>query len=216
VTGSITGLDENNARPLTLQNNLADDLVLTSNGTFTFTASLRAGETYSVTVKEQPLGYECEVSNGAGTINQQVTNVLVTCAPGQWSAWPIPPDCPAAEDYALTVEVVTDKHTGLMWQRQAAAGTPDWQGADTTCKALVLGGFSDWRVPSLIELKSIVNFCTSSPDPSIDLGAFPSTASDRFWSSTSPYNDATYRLMVNFKDGHDTQGSVVGLVRCVR
>jgi hypothetical protein len=63
-----------------------------------------------------------------------------------------------------------------------------------------LAGYSDWRIPNLMELMSILNFGNSSP--SIDLTAFPSTPSLEHWVSTSdasnPVVDAWY---VNFNVG---------------
>ncbi len=52
---------------------------------------------------------------------------------------------------------VADKLTGLMWV-QAPSTVPDtWIAAVTSANNLVLCGFSDWRLPNVNELESLVN-----------------------------------------------------------
>ena len=76
VGGALTGLDGS----ITLQNNGTDDLVLTSDGAFTFAAKLESGSDYLVTVASQPATQECTVTNGSGTIaGADVSDVAVAC-----------------------------------------------------------------------------------------------------------------------------------------
>jgi hypothetical protein len=85
--------------------------------------------------------------------------------------------------YTTTADTVTDTVTKLVWQR--ATGTPNqWGAAIAYCDGLTLGGFSDWRLPTVAELLSIVDYGRSTP--SINLVAFPGTSPTYFWSS-SPY-----------------------------
>ena len=79
VGGAVTGFA---AGTLTLQNNGADDLVLTPAGAyFTFPTKIPDGSTYNVTVSVPPDGQTCTVTYlGSGTISgADVTNVGVTC-----------------------------------------------------------------------------------------------------------------------------------------
>ena len=63
-----------------LQDNGGDDLTVTANGTFTFNTALPTGDTYNVTVKTNPAGQTCTVTNGTGTISTaNVTNITATC-----------------------------------------------------------------------------------------------------------------------------------------
>jgi hypothetical protein len=76
VGGSVAGLDGS----LTLQNNDSDDLVLSTNGTFTFDGRLADQTSYAVTVASQPAGQRCTVVNGSGVIAAgDVTDVSVLC-----------------------------------------------------------------------------------------------------------------------------------------
>ena len=63
-----------------LQDNGGDDLSVASNGPFTFATQLVGGATYAVTVKSNPSGQTCSVSNGSGTVgSSNVTSVAVSC-----------------------------------------------------------------------------------------------------------------------------------------
>ena len=63
-----------------LQDNGGDNLSVSANGAFTFATALAGGAAYSVTVKTNPSGQVCSVSNGSGTVGSaNVTNVAVTC-----------------------------------------------------------------------------------------------------------------------------------------
>ncbi|MCP5513617.1 MAG: DUF1554 domain-containing protein [Leptospiraceae bacterium] len=76
IGGTVTGLT---ASGLVLQNNAGNDLTVSS-GANSFTFSTQVTGTYAVTVKTQPTGMSCTVSNGSGTATANVTNVGVSCA----------------------------------------------------------------------------------------------------------------------------------------
>ncbi len=78
IGGSVSGLSGS----VTLLNDGSDQLSLSSNGPFTFSAVLQAGLPYDVTIEAQPAGEICSVSNGSGTVSAAVTNVAVVCSPG--------------------------------------------------------------------------------------------------------------------------------------
>ena len=78
IGGSITGLSSGNSVVLSL--NGGSDLTLNSNASFTFAGTILSGQSYAVTVKTQPTGQTCTVSNGSGTVPAtNVTNVAVSC-----------------------------------------------------------------------------------------------------------------------------------------
>lgn len=76
VGGSVSGLTSTG---LVLQNNGADNLTVSADGTFTFATAAGAGDPYNVTVLTQPSGQICTVTNGGGTVQGFISNVAVTC-----------------------------------------------------------------------------------------------------------------------------------------
>ncbi len=120
-------------------------------------------------------------------------------------------------------EIVTDNITKLQWQDDEEVKTirKTWQSANNYCSNLNLGGYSDWRLPTIVELQSIVD--NGKYNPAIDT-VFVNYTSNDYWVSTSYAGDPdTYRWFVNFKNGstniyynsHD-DNSFSGNVRCVR
>jgi hypothetical protein len=118
--------------------------------------------------------------------------------------------------YSVKDGTVTDNTTKLMW-KQCSEGlsgadcntgtlkTMNWQ------SALALGGssfagYSDWRLPNIKELGSIVAYnCVSL---SINKNVFPNTPAYWFWSS-SPNHDGHDTRLLNFDFGYD-YGSFFG------
>ena len=76
---------------------------------------------------------------------------------------------------------VTDTSTGLTWQ-QATAGPMAWEAAQKYCAKLELAG-GGWRLPTVQELQSIVDYTRQVP--AIDTAAFPDTMSRYYWSCTT-------------------------------
>ena len=63
------------------------------------------------------------------------------------------------------VAVILDYATGLMWPKDIVSdyGSPfdatmTWSNAITNCNNLVFAGFSDWRLPNVLEALSIKSF----------------------------------------------------------
>lgn len=84
--------------------------------------------------------------------------------------------------------IVSDSTTGLMWQDNEIGTTTNWQGAIDRCEELELGDYSDWRLPNVNELKSILD--RSKVDPAIKDG-FEHTSSSNYWSSTTTLGNPT-------------------------
>lgn len=81
LAGSLSGLDPGTS--VTLTNNNDQTLTVSSNGFFFFNGLVSGGTNYSVTVKTNPIGETCTVTNGTGTVgeySEDVNNILVTCA----------------------------------------------------------------------------------------------------------------------------------------
>jgi len=111
---------------------------------------------------------------------------------------------------------VTDNATGLMWQQEDDSQFRSWESALAYCEDLDLDGHSDWRLPNVKELRSIVD--NSRYNPAIDTVVFPGTNAGWYWSS-STYVTRFDAWLVNFYDGYTlfgTKSSIQGYVRCVR
>jgi hypothetical protein len=79
---------------------------------------------------------------------------------------------------------VSDGSTGLMWQQSAPTAMMTWQAALDYCGTLPPGKYSDWRVPNIKELGSIVD--DTRLNPTIDTTFFPiNSGYGFFWSSTT-------------------------------
>ena len=52
-----------------------------------------------------------------------------------------------------------DQSSGLEWETQSSGDDLDWDEAQQHCADLVLAGHSDWRVPTIGELRSLVRGC---------------------------------------------------------
>jgi len=77
VGGTVSGL----SGTVVLRNNGGNDLTVSANGSFTFSAPVAQGSPYAVTVLTQPAGQSCSVANGTGTVaGANVGDVTVSCA----------------------------------------------------------------------------------------------------------------------------------------
>jgi hypothetical protein len=124
----------------------------------------------------------------------------------------------ANSGYTIGTDTVTDKKTGLMWQKIDDNITRGWGGAMAYCRDLVLpaGGFTDWRLPGVGELESIVDHGADSP--AINGSAFPNTYSGHYWSATNYMFSNGYAWDLNFSIGtvFYTSKAAYYYVRCVR
>ncbi len=86
---------------------------------------------------------------------------------------------------------VSDPETGLMWQ-QAEPGTMNWQNAISYCEELILpdGGYDDWRLPDLNELKSLY--------AQFNKTLFPESWLGKYWSSAAYALNSKLAWQVNF------------------
>jgi len=55
---------------------------------------------------------------------------------------------------------ITDSDTTLMWQKEDDDTRRTWEQAITYCEGLSLGTYSDWRLPNIKELRTIVDTTT--------------------------------------------------------
>jgi len=147
------------------------------------------------------------------------------CGDGQGQFYlPVPADAPVG--LQVVGDTVLDPLTGLSWARSpstmtftaASAGDPQSAVAQARayCTGLGLGGFTDWRLPTRLELLSIVDH--TRVKPAIDETVFPGTPPKPFWTGTrQPFPNQQYAI--DFGDGDITYDGDIGspvYARCVR
>lgn len=60
-------------------------------------------------------------------------------------------------------DVWTDSTTGLMWQNgEDCCERHEWEEAIAYCENLSLGGFDNWRLPTISELRSLIRGCDAT------------------------------------------------------
>lgn len=94
---------------------------------------------------------------------------------------------------------VTDRTTGLSWQKQDDGITRNWAAAVAYCEKLSLGGHEDWRLPSKKELMSIIDY--GRADPAIDPLYFPKTKMGWYWTATPRAIDPLYAWSIFSANG---------------
>lgn len=158
--------------------------------------------------------------------------------PAEWAAWPMRT---TAAPYTTSADTATEPGSGLMWQRVIPKEMQPWSSAKSYYEELELGGHDDWRLPSRLELLTLVDYPTgdgpqesssaAAPfgQPLIDRAAFANTPPAPFWtasnfvedestlSSAWPGDDVAWT--VDFRTGLVEQEHVELLLprtRCVR
>jgi Protein of unknown function (DUF1566) len=111
---------------------------------------------------------------------------------------------------------VFDNETKLTWQREVPDKEYTHAEALAYAKQFRLDGHDTWRLPTIEELSTIVDFTKFKP--AIDTNAFPGTPSEWFWSSSPSANSTSYAWVVNFYLGNTGNSSTTNAcrVRCVR
>ena len=151
------------------------------------------------------------------------TAEAVTC--GANTPTPSNPDAAYTDNGDGTV---THKPTNLTWKRcvqgqswidSTCSAFPEkytWAEALTLAATHSYAGKSDWRLPNLKELRSLVEECRNSP--SINDTIFPAAPTRFFWTSSTSASDSYSAWHIGFDSGTDGQDAkfVQYAVRLVR
>jgi hypothetical protein len=137
---------------------------------------------------------------------------------------PVAPVDPSQSNYTLLDtggdETVLDKITDLEWQREDDNDTKTWAEAFDYCDNFNTGPFfagkTHWRLPTITELQSIVDYGAS--DPAIEGISFTNTNSSFYWSASSVASFSSLAWLVGFMSGAVGGGlkTSSNYVRCVR
>ena len=113
----------------------------------------------------------------------------------------------------LSNGTMLDNNTGLIWPQDANAPGPaaciptttkSWQAALVYVKCLNANsylGFTDWRLPNVLELVSLVNASQSNPSAWLIAQGFTAVQADSYWSSSSAADDPSSARCVGMDGG---------------
>ena len=146
------------------------------------------------------------------------------------SSWPVTHDVPTSADYTIDADagVVTDKVTTLQWthdllqQEQTTydggtgpglVGNQSQTDARALCAGAFVGGFHDWRLPTMTELMTIISF--SSSDWNDPQSFLETSYGAEYWADSNTPN-----LYLVYDDHYHPwtfrAGSGDASIRCVR
>jgi hypothetical protein len=127
----------------------------------------------------------------------------------------IPPQNPDSIYIIHDDGTVTDTRSGLMWKRcsegQTLAGNTctgtvarqNWANTLAGAEASSFAGYTDWRLPNVKELGSLVETCRANP--SINISVFPNTPltpNPAFWTSSPTANLEGSAWFIGFDVGY--------------
>jgi hypothetical protein len=108
---------------------------------------------------------------------------------------------------AAPMAIIFDTRTGLSWQQTFDGTLRGWSAALAYCENLDYAGRTDWRLPNVLELDSLIDY--SRHGPAIDPVVFPGTPGGNFdsyfWTSTTVATKPDSAWVVRFQEGLVTQ-----------
>ena len=111
--------------------------------------------------------------------------------------------------FMVSGDCVTDNLTGLMWTKNAnmPGGTRNWQGAlDYVANTVNSGagtcGHSDWRLPNVNELESLVNAEQTNGADWLNGQGFANVQAYWYWSSSTLASYTYYAWIIHMKHGY--------------
>ena len=122
-----------------------------------------------------------------------------------------------ADNYVKAQNTVFDINRNLIWQDnpEVLHNPATFSGAKIYCRSLFLNGFSDWRVPTIKELQTIVDITKAKPAIYEQFKYIETTS---YWSSNEDITNPGYGWYVGFKTGatYKDNKDYDCYVRCVR
>jgi len=94
---------------------------------------------------------------------------------------------PPSPRFQVNGDYVTDNLTGLMWARNAnlPSGYMTCYQAVDYCNNLTLCGYTDWRLPNVNELESLINANEPNSATWLNGQGFTNVQANYYWSSTT-------------------------------
>jgi hypothetical protein len=109
---------------------------------------------------------------------------------------------PASRFTKAFTGAVLDKNTGLVWE-QATSGTAtySWYNANSYCLNKNVGGTAGWRLPSVVELKSVQDGSPTAVAPLVPATVFSGVQSANYWSASTGAENIAGAWVVDFSNG---------------
>lgn len=118
---------------------------------------------------------------------------------------------------------VTDQGTQLMWQQSNDGNEYVWEDACNYCESLILAGHSDWELPDIFQLESLLDenyslYINNNYFPDVQQGSVLDFRTWRFWSGSEFTNFPGDAWIVRFLDGgaYGESQTEANYARCVR
>lgn len=173
-------------------------------------------------------GSEPATTTGDGDAGNVLADGAVGSSAGddaRWPRWPMPADNPPLTDYQVNNHgdgaTVIDQRTKLEWQDSVATTKIPHDTAIRYCDDLVYGGANDWRLPTRIELVSLLVIDATgatAAHPSAMSGASDSV--ENYWTSSvtdrSPENGYRPYWRVGVDGVDRVDDTEYDYARCVR
>lgn len=108
------------------------------------------------------------------------------------------------EDFDLEVgddDTVIDNVNNLQWTSSELGSGKSWDNALDWANNLTQDGKSDWRLPNITELQTLLVRDNAQGQPFINLTMFPNCRNSGYFSSTTHPNATDYALRVDFTTG---------------
>ena len=122
-----------------------------------------------------------------------------------------------ANNFLKSEDIVIDLKKNLMWQDniEVTQYTETWGMAKEYCKSLTLSGYTDWKLPTIKELQTIVNI--KKKNLAINT-QFKYAQPSSYWSNTQDITNKSDAWYVGFKTGATFKDSkdYECYVRCIR
>jgi hypothetical protein len=114
---------------------------------------------------------------------------------------------------------VRDTRTGLMWMRDATVPREvDYQEAIRWVQGLDIGGYRDWRLPTIEEFQELAKYNGLNPLAYLNRGGFRYVLPGLYWTTSPAYggNNPNYNWCASMKERDPNLGDISsqGLVGC--
>ena len=115
-------------------------------------------------------------------------------------------------------EAVLDQDTGLIWERSPSTVRTDWRAARSSCLNKAIGGQRGWRLPSIVELTSLLDPSVQDSEAMLPAGhPFLNNPSGFYWSASSDGESSkAWHLHLSTGHVHMTSKASTFKVWCVR